>query len=220
MVGCTSTSHPLRASFKETFVTTSANVVEAQRLIHQAVAEAINPDERLNLKELQAELADGLLPLFEKVHQSSDPRSAGAIGLRRYAIRDRDLNLIDTLLKIFGTGAGVGFLLTDLGGEHTPANITKLVAGTVVAIFSILYNLRLAVKLEDLQYAILLQLYRAKPNGLTNDELLEGLRDKFSGISVEMIDEKLENMREIPTLMGSPVALVWKKDQVWRSNDI
>ena len=167
------------------------------------------------------DLAAELLPLWEQQPAvAPTPGRLAALLPLRYVIPDQDLKVLETCFSVLTTAAGAGFLIPQLGSDPTKG-LAAPITGIIVAVLKLAQNLRLAVRLQPLDYATVALLSKARADGLTIAALLEALRPSWLEVSAESIEASLTAMTACATVAGTKVALVWKDDiGNWRANGI
>lgn len=167
------------------------------------------------------DLAAELLPLWEEQPDVAQvPGRLSALLPLKYVIPDHDLKVLDACLSVLTVAAGANFLIPQLGADPAKS-LAVPITGVIVAVLKLAQNLRLAVRLQPLDYAIVALLSKTRPDGLTVSTLLESLRPVWPEVSTDSIEANLIAMMACSTVGGTKTALVWKDDVgKWRTNGI
>ena len=194
---------------------------QARDLVSSAISAGLDrvehPLSMARIEDLSAEF----LPLWEQQPAvAQTPGKLAAMLPLRYVIPDQDLKVLETCFSVLTTAAGAGFLIPQLGADPTKG-LAAPITGIIVAVLKLAQNLRLAVRLQPLDYATVALLSKARADGLTIAALLEALRPSWPEVTAESIKTSLIAMTACATIAGTKAALVWKDDAGnWRANGI
>jgi hypothetical protein len=176
-----------------------------------------------DLKLTQGQIEDfaaELLPLWkEQPSAAPGPRALGALLPARYVIPDHDLKAVDTCFSVLTAAAGASYFLPQLGGAAK--GLAAPLTGIIVAALKLIYNLRLAVRLEPRDYAVVALLSKARADGLSTSALLGALCPFFPDLSELALESSLKAMAACATVSGTKTTLVWKDEAgIWRANGV
>ena len=136
------------------------------------------------------DLADDLLPLWkEQPSAAPAPGSLGALLPSRYVIPDHDLKVVETCISVLTSTAGANYFLPQLGGAAK--GLAAPITGILVAVIKLAYNLRLAVRLEARDYAVVALLSRARADGMSSAALLEALGRSWPELTEQTLESSL-----------------------------
>jgi hypothetical protein len=167
------------------------------------------------------EVAAALVGLWAKETEAAQtPGGVRAFLPMHYVIPDGDLKLLETCFAVLTAGGSIGFLMPTLGASP-PKAVAAAVVALLVAVMKLLQNLRLAVRLEPLDHAIVLALARAGPGGLELDALAQEVRHAWPDADVPAVVARLSFLTACATLSGTKASLVWRDDAgTWRVNGL
>lgn len=166
------------------------------------------------------DLAADLLPLWkEQPSAAPAPGSLGALLPARYVIPDHDLKIVETCVSVLTATAGANYFLPQLGGAAK--GLAAPITGIIVAVLKLAYNLRLAVRLEARDFAVVALLSRARADGMSSAALLDALRRSWPDLTEQKLESSLKAMTACATVSGTKTTLVWRDEAgIWRANGV
>lgn len=193
---------------------------QARDLVSSAIASGLRLRDRQPTQAQIEDFAAELLTLWkEQPSAAPGPRSLGALLPARYVIPDHDLKVVETCFSVLTAAAGASYFLPQLGGAAK--GIAAPITGIIVAALKLVYNLRLAVRLEPRDYAVVALLSKARADGLSTTALLEALRPSFPDLSEHALESNLKAMTACATVSGTKTTLVWKDEAgIWRASGV
>lgn len=194
---------------------------QARTIVSSAIVNALSGVDHSLSSTAIDDLAAELLPFWAQPQQAAPvPGKLGALLPLGYVIPDQDLKVVETCFSVLTAAAGAGFLLPQFGADPTKG-LTVPITGIIVAVLKLVQNLRLAVRLAPLEYALIALLSKASPDGTTVSTLVGALRSSWPDESAESIEARLIAMTTCATISGTRTALVWTDGSgIWRANGI